>query len=168
MPSRRVSKRVPKTRRPSRGHVTRVLGLLTVCGRTRRAFRRGRGWRQNFRVFDARGRRQCFRVFASQEALNHYARALEFAERGGATNEQIIYLFKQHGRVLKVIGRYEDALASYIKLHELAAARQDRTLELAYLMLRAPLHSAPMVTFDAALAEQLLLDALATAREIGR
>lgn len=106
------------------------------------------------------------RLFANDEALKHYQQAIDVAARAGATNEQLIHLYKQRGRILEVVGRFNDALASYLELHELATARQDRALELAYLMLRAPLHSAPMATFDAKVAEQLLLDALGTSREL--
>lgn len=107
------------------------------------------------------------RVFANGEALTHYARAIEIGKRGHATSAQLIHLYKQRGRILEVIGKYYEAVESYCELHELAATRHDRTLELAYLTLRAPLHSAPMPTFDADLAKQLLLDALGTARELG-
>lgn len=107
------------------------------------------------------------RLFANDEALTQYARAIEIAKRGHATGAQLIHLYKQRGRILEVIGKYNEAVASYQELHELALARRDRTLELAYLTLRAPLHSVPMPTFDAPLAKQLLLDALGTARELG-
>lgn len=107
------------------------------------------------------------RVFANAEALAHYHRAIEIGCRGLATSEQIIHLYTRRGRILEVTGEYNAALASYHELRTLAEQRGDRSLELAYLMLRAPLHSAPLPTFDAALAKQLLLDALGTARELG-
>lgn len=106
------------------------------------------------------------RVFANDEALAHYGRAIEIAKQGRATNAQIIHLYKERGRILEVIGKYFDAVTGYVELHELARQRGDRALELAYLMLRAPLHSAPMPTFDAELAKAMLLDALGMAREL--
>lgn len=106
------------------------------------------------------------RIFANAEALDHYGRAIEIACRGIATPQQIIELYTRRGRILEVTGKYREALASYQELHELAEQRRDRSLELASLMLRAPVYSAPMSEFNAILAKQLLLDALGMAREL--
>jgi tetratricopeptide (TPR) repeat protein len=106
------------------------------------------------------------RVFANEEALIHYTRAIEVAKRIHAPSPQIIHLYRERGRILEVTGKYFDAVATYEDLYTLAKTRQDRSLELAYLMQRAPLHSSPMPTFDAGLAKQLLLDALGMAREL--
>jgi tetratricopeptide (TPR) repeat protein len=107
------------------------------------------------------------RVFANAEALTQYTRAIEIARRGLASNVQLVHLFKQRGRILEITGKYFEALASYHELHKIAQASNDQALELAYLMLCAPLHSAPMDTFDPEFAKQLLLDALGTARALG-
>jgi hypothetical protein len=106
------------------------------------------------------------RTYANQEALAHYARATGLAKQGFGSSPQVIHLYEQRGRILEVISRYHDAAACYFELHEIAQTRQDRSLELGYLMLRATVHSSPMPTFDAELAKQLLLDALGTAREL--
>lgn len=106
------------------------------------------------------------RVSANPEALAHYRRAIEIAKHLTVPNEQLVHVYRQSGRILEVTGKYQQAAAHYLELRDLALARRDRSLELAYLMLRAPLHSAPMPTFDADLAKQLLLDALGTAREL--
>lgn len=106
------------------------------------------------------------RIYANAEALEHYGRAIEIARRGIATPQQIVELYTRRGRILEVTGKYHEALASYEELYELAKERGDRSLELASLMLRAPVYSGPLPTFDATLAKQLLLDALGTAREL--
>lgn len=106
------------------------------------------------------------RVFANDEALAHYACAIEIVNRTADNSAQLIYLYTHYGRILEVTGKYFEALTTYQALHTLAETRADRTLELASLMLRAPLHSAPLPTFNAELAKQLLLDALGTAREL--
>lgn len=107
------------------------------------------------------------RVFANDEALAHYATAIQVAKRTAVTDAQLIYLYTRYGRILEVTGKYFEALASYEELHELAATRANRSQELASLMLRAPLHSAPLPTFNGEIAKQMLLDALGTARELG-
>jgi tetratricopeptide (TPR) repeat protein len=117
--------------------------------------------------FSTRAADAAMRVFANAEALEHYTRAINIANTGIASNAELVYLYRQRGRILEVTGKFFEALASYRELHNLAEERNDRALELEYLMLCAPLHSAPMDTFDPVIAKQLLLDALGTARELG-
>lgn len=107
------------------------------------------------------------RVYAHDEALSHYALALDAAKRRGATTEQFIHLYTQRGRVLEVTGKFSQALTGYEEMASLAQTRGDRALELASLMLRATARSAPTPTFDANLAQQLLDDALGLARTQG-
>ncbi len=106
------------------------------------------------------------RVYANQEALTQYGRAVNIARRLELPASELVQLYTRRGRVLEVISEYQTALASYVELYEIGQARGDRQLQLAALQLRATLHSGPLSTFDSALAMQLLLDALGTAREL--
>lgn len=107
------------------------------------------------------------RVYANDEALQQYARALDAAHRADATTERLIHLYTQRGRVLEVMGRFAQALEGYEEMATLARTRGDRPLELASLMLRAVARAAPIATFNAELGQRLLDQALALARELG-
>jgi tetratricopeptide (TPR) repeat protein len=107
------------------------------------------------------------RVYANDEALLQYARALGAGARAAATTEQLVHLYTQRGRVLEVTGKFPEALESYKEMAALASERGDRRLELSSLMLRATAHATPVPTFDAKLAQQLLEQALTRAHELG-
>ena len=106
------------------------------------------------------------RVYANDEAIALYTRALDAAQRGGATTAQFIHLYTLRGRVLEVSGKFAQALDGYEEMAALARTRGDRPLELASLMLRATARSTPVTTFDPELAQQLSNQALALAREL--
>ncbi len=107
------------------------------------------------------------RVYANEEALIQYARALDAVQRTEATTEELRNLYTQRGRVLEVTGKFAEALEGYEKMATLARERGDRRLELSSLMLRATARSTPVATFDAELGQQILEQALAFARELG-
>lgn len=118
-------------------------------------------------VYSTRAGDLAARVYANAEALEHYSRALDAARRTGATTAQLIHLYTRRGRVLEVIGQYDKALSSYEEMASLAQTRNNRELELASLLPRATLRSAPMVTFNAELGQEHLDQALVLARELG-
>lgn len=107
------------------------------------------------------------RIYASDEAFKSYTLALDAAKRSNASTPQFIDLYTKRGRALEVRGRFADSIINYEEMAALAQTRHDRALELASLILRATVHSAPTVTFDANLGQQLSDDALTVARELG-
>ena len=106
------------------------------------------------------------RLFAHQEALALYARALEIANNGAVDTPQRIELVRHYGRTLEVISQFGKALELYQDQNRRAIAAGDRALELAALSLLAILHSVPMGVFDGALALQLHQQALTLARAL--
>lgn len=72
-----------------------------------------------------------FRLFALDESLSNYEQAMEWAERGGASNEQLIHLYRRRGRALELLLRHDEALETYQALEALGEAREDDSLRLA-------------------------------------
>jgi predicted ATPase len=72
-----------------------------------------------------------YRLFALEEALTAYEQAMEWAEHGGASNDQLIHLYRRRGRVLELLLRHEEALEAYRSLELLGDAREDDELRLA-------------------------------------
>ncbi len=108
------------------------------------------------------------RLYANAEAIMHYSRALGVAQRAASmTSEQLTHLYSQRGRALELNGQYEDALANYIAMENVARERSDRVLELAALMAQATVHSAPTAKFDPPQGRALSEQALPIARELG-
>ena len=107
------------------------------------------------------------RLYANAEAATHFSRALEVARRTNTDLGQIRYLFSELGRVLELGGRYEEALKTYNDLQEFGRERQDRSIEMAALMAKAPLYSIFTPLHNPSLSEQLLLEALEISRELG-
>ena len=56
------------------------------------------------------------RLYANDEAITHYTRAIEMAVDGGASNEQLIALFTARGRAQELSGQQDEALTGYREL----------------------------------------------------
>jgi len=111
------------------------------------------------------------RVYANAEARLHYTRALEIARRlaeptslPGEMSLQRLYI--RRGRILELSGRYDEAVANYIEMENMARERGDRALELAALMARATVYAAPTSVHDASQSQALCEGALALARSL--
>ena len=72
-----------------------------------------------------------FRLFALEGALANYDQAIAWAERGGASPQQLIHLYRRQGRVLELLLRHDEALETYKALERLGEAREDENLRLA-------------------------------------
>jgi tetratricopeptide (TPR) repeat protein len=112
------------------------------------------------------------RLYAHDEALMHYARALTALEQLYETPTvpaaaQIQRLYTSRGRTFELTNRYELAEQNALDMEAAARARGNRALELAAMTLRAPLYSTYTPLFDPAKAHTLNTQALALAREIG-
>jgi len=105
------------------------------------------------------------RLYANDEAVAHYGRALELAKKADAPNEQIIYLYTKRGRTLELASRHDEALASYRELEELGHERNDKYLEIAALVPQATLFSTLSVKSNPELGKEVSLRALELARE---
>src|SRR5262249_19955089 len=114
------------------------------------------------------------RLYAHDEAVEHYTRAILWArrrlagiERPAAGDTALLYLFSRRGRALELSDNHEAALASYVEMEAVAGALGDRPLRLAALIACAGLRSTFTPLHDADAARDLLDRALALAGELG-
>lgn len=112
------------------------------------------------------------RKFANGEALLHYGRALNLVaptdgdEITDADPAQLTHLFSAYGRALEMSGQYDAALQTYARMEALARERGDQRMELAALVARGTVHSAPTSRFDPEQAQALADAALELARAL--
>lgn len=107
------------------------------------------------------------RLYANDEAVAHYNRALEVARRPGVEAPPWKRLFLGRGRALELSSRYEEARDGYLEAEELAQGLGDRDLELAVLVASATIHASPTAVHDVLTAQDLCDRALLLARELG-
>ncbi len=84
-----------------------------------------------------------FRVHALDEALIHYDTAGLLAARLQISISEVLHLHQQRGRVLEVMGRYQDALDAYRALEHLGKIRNEPQLEMGALLSLATLYTFP-------------------------
>lgn len=84
-----------------------------------------------------------FRIHALAEALMHYDTAGVLAARLQISIDDVLHLHQQRGRVLEVMGRYEEAVAAYRALEQLGKTRNEPQLELGALLSLATLFTFP-------------------------
>ncbi len=106
------------------------------------------------------------RLYANDEALDHYQKALELARTMPLDNKQLIHLYTNCGRTYQLSGRYDEAIETYEELEALGKDREDRELELAALTSQATVYSTYTARFDPEKGEAISLKALDVAREV--
>lgn len=84
-----------------------------------------------------------FRVHALAEALMHYDTAGLLAARLPIAVDELVQLHQQRGRVLEVMGHYEEAVDAYRALQELGKTRNEPKFELGALLSLATLFTFP-------------------------
>ena len=107
------------------------------------------------------------RLYANQEAVDHYRRAISFARRLEAPGEDLVYLYTLLGRSQELAQRFDKALESYRELYTLGQERASRAMQLAALIPQATIYALPTTSYDPQEGKQLTLEALGTARELG-
>jgi class 3 adenylate cyclase/tetratricopeptide (TPR) repeat protein len=108
---------------------------------------------------------QAFRLFALEEALQSYDRALEWVYAGDASSKQLIHLYQRRGRVLELMLRHDEALETYKALEALGETRDDDELRLAGLAAQGISYT--VGKFDLENSRLYTDKALAMARELG-
>jgi len=112
------------------------------------------------------------RVYANVEAVRHYTRALEIAQRASPSEAaakqetSLIHLYSHRGRALQLNSQYPEAAGNYDEMEALARERGDRSLELAAMVERVTLYATPTPLYDPALGERIAEQALRLAREL--
>ncbi len=108
-----------------------------------------------------------FRVYAYNEAISAYTRALELGEQATITPEQLTQIYLRRGRTLELNNQYELALQNYRGMLEYASQCQDRLMELAAKVAASTLYSTPTPVADGAKGQSLSEETLLLARELG-
>ncbi len=107
------------------------------------------------------------RLYANDEAVAHYDRALMVARRPGVEAPPWKHLYLGRGRALELSSRYEEARDGYLQAEQLARSLGDRELELAVLVASATIHASPTPVHDVPTAQDLCDRALRLAGELG-
>jgi tetratricopeptide (TPR) repeat protein len=106
------------------------------------------------------------RLYANQEAITQYGRAVEIARRDSAEDEQLIHIYTRLGRTYEVCGQFDQALSTYAELEKLGTEQGKPALELAALLPQATVHAIPSGYSESARAEALAQRALALAQQL--
>lgn len=108
------------------------------------------------------------RVYANDEAVAHYTRAIDTAKRVGAIHQSPLReLYLKRGRAFELLSHFDDAARNYDEMRALAQARHDRAFELAALIACAMIRAIPGSARDETQARAFADQALALARELG-
>jgi class 3 adenylate cyclase/tetratricopeptide (TPR) repeat protein len=105
-----------------------------------------------------------FRLYANAEAVAQYERAIRWADGG---EERIADAYTRRGRALEILGRFDEALASYRALVDLGVERSDRRLTLAGRLARAGVMGFVNPVFDPTASRLDAEEALALAQQLG-
>jgi class 3 adenylate cyclase/tetratricopeptide (TPR) repeat protein len=110
---------------------------------------------------------RAMRLYAVEDALAHYARALDLARKADADDGIFGPLLSAKGRAHELCGQFDQAAALYEEMERVARERGDVPMELQALARRVIVHSAPTSVRDLPKAQELLERALPKARELG-
>ncbi len=108
-----------------------------------------------------------FRLFGMPEAVLHYAKALEAAERGQADLEVRADLYLRLGRALELNGEYRAALDNYREMDSLADQQANQVMKLRALVAIGTILTTANEESDMARGERLMARALDLARQLG-
>jgi class 3 adenylate cyclase/tetratricopeptide (TPR) repeat protein len=117
--------------------------------------------------YDETAGKNAMRLYANAEAVTHFNRALEVAQRNDASLEQTEELYKNLGHALELSGRYEDALETYSQMETFAQERNLPSMQVTALTAKATIYSIFSRVHSSSLSEQMLIKALAISEEIG-
>jgi tetratricopeptide (TPR) repeat protein len=110
------------------------------------------------------------RVYANEEAVIHYARALQVVKSEANTGENAVALrdlYAKRGRALELLSHFDEAARNYDEMHAVARERGDRAFELAALIACATIRAIPGSARDGAQSQAFADQALTLARELG-
>jgi predicted ATPase len=108
-----------------------------------------------------------YQVYADNEAIVAYTRALELGEEITLEMEQIRHLYSRRGRAMELLGQFEQALKNYDEMLSTAREHQDRKMELDAMMASSTLYSTPTAVMNPEKGQTLSEEALKLAKELG-
>lgn len=106
-------------------------------------------------------------LYANEQAVAYYKRALAITKGQGAATQPIIDLYGRLGRVLEHLHRFDEASRLYAELEDLGQKRGVEAMELASLTSRIILYANPTSLFDPDEVETLAGKALDLADKLG-
>jgi len=108
-----------------------------------------------------------FHVYANNEAISAYTRALELGEKAPMSVEQLKQTYLNRGRALEFNHQFDLALQNYQEMGAFAEKRGDRGLELASKVAEGTLYSTATPVSDSSKGQRLSDEALELTRELG-
>jgi tetratricopeptide (TPR) repeat protein/transcriptional regulator with XRE-family HTH domain len=105
-------------------------------------------------------------AYANVEAIAHYQRAIEIARRSSVASSTATHLYTRLGRVFELSSQFEDALAVYEELHDLARRRGDKTMALSATAAQSTIYITMTTHYDPERGQTLLEEALDLARSV--
>ena len=106
-------------------------------------------------------------VYAQNEAIAAYSRALELGKQAVINPEQLHHLYTRRGRAMEMTGQFEQALKNYDEMLAMARDRKDRRLELDAQVAASTLYSTPTAVMDTEKGQALSEETLKLAQELG-
>ena len=108
-----------------------------------------------------------YQVYAQNEAIAAYARALALGKEAALNTEQLRYLYGRRGRAMELLGQFEQALQNYDEMLSIARGQRDRRMELDAMMASSTLYSTPTAVMDPEKGQALSEETLKLAQELG-
>ncbi len=108
-----------------------------------------------------------FRVYAYEEAVSAFSRALELADQSTLDGSLLTHVYLRRGRALELSNRYELALQNYEQMRSAAQDRQDKSMELSARVAAGTLYSTMTPVADAEKGRSLSQESLELAAEVG-
>jgi DNA-binding SARP family transcriptional activator/predicted ATPase len=107
------------------------------------------------------------RVYAHNEAIAAYRQALALIKKYKVEDENLIHLYSRLGRTLELNSQFNEALALYEEMADVARQQGNRPMELAALMPQMTLYVTPTAVHDSTKGIALGQAALTLVRELG-
>jgi tetratricopeptide (TPR) repeat protein len=108
-----------------------------------------------------------YQVYAQNEAIAAYTRALELGKEAALDTEQLRHLYSRRGRAMELLGQFKQALKNYDEMLSTGRDHQDRRMELDAMMAASTLYSTPTAVMDPEKGRALSEEALKLAEELG-
>ncbi len=108
-----------------------------------------------------------FAIYAQNEAIAAYTRALELGKEAVITVEQLHHIYTHRGRAMELTGQFEQALKNYDEMLTTARERKDRRMELDAQVAASTLYSTPTAVMDPEKGQALSEETLKLAQELG-
>ena len=108
-----------------------------------------------------------FAIYAQNEAITAYSRALELGKGLAINAEQLHHVYARRGRAMELNSQFEQALRNYDEMMIAARDRQDRAMALDAKVAASTLYSTPTAVADGAKGQALSEETLKLAQELG-